>query len=93
MSTSLVLRKIIQSALCCLPLTGCARAGLYYARASGDPVAQGYQAYLQGVAAGLSGAGPEIESYRRAGYFLGVLWSKARLSLKRAGADAADGHN
>ena len=64
MSTSLVLRKIIQSALCCLPLTGCARAGLYYARASGDPVAQGYQAYLQGVAAGLSGAGPELESYR-----------------------------
>jgi hypothetical protein len=34
----------------------------------------------------------EIESYRRAGYLLGVLWSKARLSLKRAGMDAADGH-
>ncbi len=33
----------------------------------------------------------EIESYRRAGYLLGVLWSKARLSLKRAGTDAADG--
>ncbi len=32
----------------------------------------------------------EIESYRRAGYLLGVLWSKARLSLKRAGVDAAD---
>lgn len=30
----------------------------------------------------------EIESYRRAGYLLGVLWSKARLSLKRAGMDA-----
>jgi hypothetical protein len=35
----------------------------------------------------------EIESYRRAGYLLGVLWSKARLSLKRAGTDAANGHN
>jgi hypothetical protein len=34
----------------------------------------------------------EIESYRRAGYLLGVLWSKARLSLKRAGMDAANGH-
>jgi len=33
----------------------------------------------------------EVESYRRAGYLLGVLWSKARLSLKRVGADAADG--
>lgn len=32
----------------------------------------------------------EIESYRRAGYLLGVLWSKARLSLKRAGMGAAD---
>jgi hypothetical protein len=27
----------------------------------------------------------EVESYRRVGYWLGVLWSKARLSLKRAG--------
>lgn len=35
----------------------------------------------------------EIESYRRAGYLLGVLWSKARLSLKRAGMDFADGHD
>lgn len=33
----------------------------------------------------------EIESFRRAGYLLGVLWSKARLSLKRSGADAANG--
>ncbi len=30
----------------------------------------------------------EIENYRRVGYWLGVLWSKARLSLKRAGMDA-----
>jgi hypothetical protein len=30
----------------------------------------------------------EVESYRRVGYWLGVLWSKARLSLKRAGMDA-----
>ncbi|MGC1723192.1 MAG: hypothetical protein WA746_29790 [Isosphaeraceae bacterium] len=35
----------------------------------------------------------EIESYRRAGYLLGVLWSKARLSLQRAGMDVADGHH
>lgn len=27
----------------------------------------------------------EVENYRRVGYWLGVLWSKARLSLKRAG--------
>jgi len=33
----------------------------------------------------------EIESYRRAGYLLGVLWSKARLSLKRAGMDVDHG--
>lgn len=33
----------------------------------------------------------EIESYRRAGYLLGVLWAKARLSLKRAGKDAENG--
>ena len=26
----------------------------------------------------------EVESYRRVGYWLGILWSKARLSLKRA---------
>lgn len=31
----------------------------------------------------------ELESFRRAGYLLGVLWSKARLSLKRADGDAA----
>jgi hypothetical protein len=30
----------------------------------------------------------EVENYRRVGYWLGVLWSKARLSLKRAGMDA-----
>ena len=35
----------------------------------------------------------EIDSYRRAGYLLGVLWSKARLSLKRAGVDATNGHH
>lgn len=35
----------------------------------------------------------EIESYRRAGYMLGVLWSKARLSLKHAGMDAPHGHH
>ena len=34
----------------------------------------------------------EIESYRRIGCVLGVLWSKARLSLKRAGRDAEHGH-
>jgi hypothetical protein len=34
----------------------------------------------------------EVDSYRRAGYLLGVLWSKARLSLKQAGRDAANGH-
>ncbi len=27
----------------------------------------------------------EVENYRRVGYWLGILWSKARLSLKRAG--------
>ena len=31
----------------------------------------------------------ELEGFRRAGYLLGVLWSKARLSLKRADGDAA----
>jgi hypothetical protein len=30
----------------------------------------------------------EVESYRRVGYWLGILWSKARLSLKHAGMDA-----
>lgn len=30
----------------------------------------------------------EVENYRRVGYWLGILWSKARLSLKRAGTDA-----
>jgi hypothetical protein len=34
----------------------------------------------------------EVESYRRVGYWLGVLWSKARLSLKHAGMDAPHGH-
>jgi hypothetical protein len=34
----------------------------------------------------------EMESYRRVGYWLGVLWSKARLSLKRAGMDAPHEH-
>jgi hypothetical protein len=29
----------------------------------------------------------DIENYRRVGYWLGILWSKARLSLKRAGMD------
>jgi hypothetical protein len=33
----------------------------------------------------------EVESYRRVGYWLGVLWSKARLSLKHAGMDAPHG--
>jgi hypothetical protein len=30
----------------------------------------------------------EVESYRRIGYWLGVLWSRARPSLKHAGTDA-----
>src|SRR3954469_2572332 len=30
----------------------------------------------------------EVENYRRVGYWLGILWSKARLSLKRAGMGA-----
>lgn len=30
----------------------------------------------------------EVENYRRVGYWLGILWSKARLSLKRAGGNA-----
>jgi hypothetical protein len=34
----------------------------------------------------------EVESYRRIGYWLGVLWSKARHSLKHAGMDATNGH-
>ena len=34
----------------------------------------------------------EIENYRRIGYWLGILWSKARLSLKRAGTDATHEH-
>ena len=34
----------------------------------------------------------EVESYRRVGYWLGVLWSKARLSLKHAGMDATHGY-
>ena len=34
----------------------------------------------------------EVESYRRVGYWLGVLWSKARLSLKHAGVEATHGN-
>jgi hypothetical protein len=34
----------------------------------------------------------EVESYRRIGYWLGILWSKARLSLKHAGTDATHGY-
>jgi hypothetical protein len=34
----------------------------------------------------------EVESYRRIGYWLGILWSKARLSLKHAGMDVPHGH-
>jgi hypothetical protein len=30
----------------------------------------------------------EVENFRRVGYWLGILWSKARLSLKRAGMEA-----
>jgi hypothetical protein len=30
----------------------------------------------------------EVENYRRVGYWLGILWSRARLSLKRAGMEA-----
>ncbi len=32
-----------------------------------------------------------VESYRRVGYWLGILWSKARLSLKHAGMNATHG--
>jgi hypothetical protein len=35
----------------------------------------------------------EVESYRRVGYWLGILWSKARLSLKHAGMDAPHEHH
>lgn len=31
----------------------------------------------------------EVEAYRRVGYWLGVLWSRARLSLKCAGRNAS----
>ena len=34
----------------------------------------------------------EMEHDRRAGYRLGILWSKARLCLKRAGPDAPQEH-
>jgi hypothetical protein len=34
----------------------------------------------------------DVENYRRVGYWLGILWSKARLSLKRAGMDAPHEH-
>src|SRR5207248_5668363 len=32
----------------------------------------------------------EVENYRRVGYWLGILWSRARLSLKHAGKDATN---
>jgi hypothetical protein len=35
----------------------------------------------------------EVESYRRVGYWLGILWSKARLSLKHAGMEPTNGHS
>ncbi len=35
----------------------------------------------------------EVENYRRVGYWLGILWSRARLSLKRAGMDAPHEHH
>jgi hypothetical protein len=35
----------------------------------------------------------EVENYRRVGYWLGILWSKARLSLKRAGMDVPHEHH
>lgn len=34
----------------------------------------------------------EVENYRRVGYWLGILWSRARLSLKHAGMDASHEH-
>jgi hypothetical protein len=34
----------------------------------------------------------EVESYRRVGYWLGILWSKARRSLKQAGMDAPNAY-
>jgi hypothetical protein len=34
----------------------------------------------------------EVENYRRVGYWLGILWSRARLSLKRAGMAALHEH-
>jgi hypothetical protein len=34
----------------------------------------------------------EVESYRRVGYWLGILWSRARLSLQHAGLDPTNGH-
>jgi hypothetical protein len=34
----------------------------------------------------------DVESYRRVGYWLGILWSRARISLKRAGMDAPHEH-
>jgi len=34
----------------------------------------------------------EVENYRRVGYWLGILWSRARLSLRRAGMDAPNEH-
>jgi hypothetical protein len=35
----------------------------------------------------------EMDEYERAGLFLGTLWAKARLSLKRAGGKAGDGQD
>jgi hypothetical protein len=35
----------------------------------------------------------EVESYRRVGYWLGIFWSKARLSLKHAGLAAPHEHH
>jgi hypothetical protein len=34
----------------------------------------------------------EVESYRRVGYWLGILWSKARVSLGHVGNDATNGY-
>ena len=35
----------------------------------------------------------ELDECQRAGLFLGILWSKARLSLKRAGGKAGNGQD
>ena len=31
----------------------------------------------------------EVENYRRVGYWPGILWSRSRLSLQRAGMDSS----